>query len=110
MIFISGAEGERITKVTGLPSGQCVVCALQSRTRSVTVRAPTALDLLETRAISRAAASEAPIMMKIQTRRKRWQSTLVLPRRTDCVGWHLAGYRERGRDAHTTAAETAALR
>ena len=32
--FISGEEGERMTKVTGLPSGQRLVWALQTLTRS----------------------------------------------------------------------------
>ena len=38
-----------MTKVTGLPSGQRLVWALQTLTRSLTVMAPTALDLLETK-------------------------------------------------------------
>src|ERR1035438_123490 len=68
-----------MTKVTGLPSGQRLVWALQSLTRSGTVAAPIALDLFETRAMSRAAASEAASTTKTKIRKKRWQSTLVLP-------------------------------
>src|ERR1700721_2844219 len=65
--------------MTGLPSGQRLVWALQSLTRSGTVTAPIALDLFETRAMSRAAAGEAASTTKTKIRKKRWQSTLVLP-------------------------------
>src|SRR5258708_2923432 len=57
--FISGTAGARMMKVTGLASGQRLVWPLQTLTRSGTVRAETALALLDTTARSRAAASDA---------------------------------------------------
>src|ERR1700674_5750562 len=54
-------------KVTGLPSGQRLVWALHSFTRSLTVTAVTVFALFDTRARSRAAASEAPLNINTNT-------------------------------------------
>ena len=62
-----------MTTVTDLPSGQRLVSALQTLTRSERVMACPALALLETRARSRAEARDAVIVMStnMETRRKR---------------------------------------
>lgn len=56
-------------KVTGLPSGQWFVWALHSFTRSLTVTAVTVFALFDTRARSRAAASEALLNINANTLR-----------------------------------------
>jgi hypothetical protein len=67
-----------MTKMTGLPSGQRLVWALQTLTKSGRVMTSTVLALLEITARSRAAASDAPRSKTATTRKMRWQSTLFL--------------------------------
>jgi hypothetical protein len=64
---MSGAAGSRVKKVTGLPSGQRLVWPLQILTNSVIVTAATALDLLETKATSFAAATAAELRIELRT-------------------------------------------
>jgi len=59
-----------MTKMTDLPSGQRLVWALQTFTRSARVIARPALDLLETKARSRADASEALMITKTNMDRR----------------------------------------
>ena len=60
-----------MTTVTDLPSGQRLVSALQTLTRSERVMALPALALFETTARSRAEARDAVMRTNMETRKKR---------------------------------------
>src|SRR5271157_5988054 len=68
-----------MTKVTDLPSGQRLVWPLQTFTRSGKAMADTELDLLETSARSRAAASEMLVARNRQTLKALRRNTGFLP-------------------------------
>src|SRR5271165_5766292 len=76
--FISGVDGLNMMKVTGLPSGQWLVCPLPSFTRSGRVIEDRELTLLETIARSRAAARVTLAMRNRQTLRVRLWNTRSL--------------------------------
>src|SRR5260370_4622561 len=74
-------------KVTGLPSGQWPVWALDSFTRSLTLTAVTVFAFFETRARSRAAPSEALLNINANTlkvlRKVFWEDNAPPPPASD---------------------------